>query len=113
MASHSGKKQGTSNEKPSQDKKVVEDTLLLNTIQSYFKKAAFVLAIWTVGYFKFSPSWLLFGLVVYVWNERHLAAKKNSITIAQNIALDEKRVILNGLGDLPSWVRKTIALVCL
>ncbi|XP_076437301.1 extended synaptotagmin-2-like isoform X2 [Babylonia areolata] len=87
-----------------QRKAVVEDTLLLNSVQSYFKKAAVVLAVWATGYFKFSPSWLLLGLVVYVWKEKKQAAKKNSIAIAQEIARDEKGVILARVEDLPAWV---------
>lgn len=82
----------------------MEDALLLTAVQSYFKKAALVLAVWATGYFKFSPSWLLLGLVVYVWKERHQAAKKNTIAIAQEIARDEKGVILARVEDLPSWV---------
>ncbi|KAK7092651.1 extended synaptotagmin-2-like isoform X3 [Littorina saxatilis] len=96
-----------SKESPShsqQRKAVVEDTLLLNVVQAYFKKAAVVLAVWATGYFRFSPSWLLLGLVVYVWKERHNAAKKNTIAIAQAIARDEKGVILAKVEDLPSWV---------
>lgn len=84
----------------------MEDTLLLNTVQSYFKKAALVLAVWATGYFKFSPSWLLLGLVVYVWKERHQATKRNAMAIAQEISRDEKGVILARVEDLPSWVRK-------
>lgn len=85
-------------------KAVVEDTLLLNVVQSYFKRAALVLAVWATGYFKFSPSWLLLALVVYVWKERNSAAKKHKIAIAQQIARDEKGVILARVEDLPSWV---------
>lgn len=102
-----------SKESPShsqQRKAVVEDTLLLNVVQAYFKKAAVVLAVWATGYFRFSPSWLLLGLVVYVWKERHNAAKKNTIAIAQAIARDEKGVILAKVEDLPSWVSMLIFL---
>ena len=78
--------------------------MLLNVVQSYFKKAAMVLAVWATGYFKFSPSWLLLGLVVYVWKEKQQAKKKNTIAIAQEVARDEKGVILARVEDLPSWV---------
>ena len=63
-----------------------------------------VLAVWTFGYFNYSASWLLLGLVLYVWKERHQAQKKNQIAIAQEIARDEKGVILARVEDLPSWV---------
>ena len=105
MASPRPQTPGTSKPKPAPPRKaVVEDALLLTAVQSYFKKAAVVLAVWATGYFKFSPSWLLLGLVVYVWKERHQAKKKNAIAIAQAIARDEKAVILARVEDLPSWV---------
>ncbi|KAK7485817.1 hypothetical protein BaRGS_00022917, partial [Batillaria attramentaria] len=83
---------------------VVEDALLLNAVTSYFKKAALVMAVWATGYFRFSPSWLLLALVAYVWKERQNAAKKHTIAIAQELARDEKGVILARVEDLPSWV---------
>ncbi|XP_012938317.1 extended synaptotagmin-2 [Aplysia californica] len=85
-------------------KAVVEETLLLNSVQRYFKLAGVVLGIWLVGYTRFSVSWLLLLLVVYVWKERHTKAKKHRTAIAQEIARDEKSVILARVEDLPSWV---------
>ncbi|KAL8564138.1 hypothetical protein ACOMHN_035743 [Nucella lapillus] len=104
MASRQIDNPGGSKPNAPQRKAVVEDTMLLNSVQSYFKKAAVVLAVWATGYFKFSPSWLLLGLVVYVWKEKKQAKKKNSIAIAQAIARDEKGVILARVEDLPAWV---------
>lgn len=84
--------------------RVVDDTLLLNVVTSFFKKAAVVLAVWVTGYYKFSPSWLLLGLVLYVWKERHVAARRHGIAISQQIARDERGAILARVEDLPSWV---------
>lgn len=80
------------------------DTLLLSVVQRYFKLAAQTVFVWAFGYFEFSPSWLLLGLVVYVWKERNTKAKKNQVAIAQAIARGEKDVILSHVRDLPSWV---------
>lgn len=85
-------------------KSVVEDTLLMKVIQRYFKLAGVVSVVWLVGYFRFSVSWLWLLLVVYVWKEKHNSAKRHKITISQEIARNEKDVILARVEDLPSWV---------
>ena len=45
----------------------LNETLLQNAVLKYFKFAGLALAVWGMGYFKFSPSWLLAALVAYVW----------------------------------------------
>ncbi|GFN89709.1 extended synaptotagmin-like protein 2 [Plakobranchus ocellatus] len=85
-------------------KAVVEDTLLMKVVQKYFKLAGAVSVVWLVGYFKFSVSWLWLLLVVYVWKERSTKAKQHKTAISQEIARDEKSVILARVEDLPSWV---------
>lgn len=82
----------------------VEETLLLNAVTRYFKLAGAVFGIWLVGYTRFSVSWLLLALVLYVWKERHSSKKKHKTAIAQQMARDEKSVILARVEDLPSWV---------
>ena len=94
------------NKKGKDRKAVVEDTLLLNAVQRYFKLAGVVGAVWLVGYTRFSVSWLLLALVLYVWKERTGKAKQHKTRIAQEIAKDEKSVILARVEDLPSWVSK-------
>ena len=85
-------------------KAVVEDTLLMKVVQKYFKLAGAVSVVWLVGYFKFSVSWLWLLLVVYVWKDRNTKAKQHKTAISQEIARDEKSVILARVEDLPSWV---------
>lgn len=93
-------------EKPASPKRktALDDTLLLNVVTEYFKLAGLALVVWFVGYFAFSPSWLLLGLVVYVWKEKHTREKKLKIEINQRTARDEKNEILARVEDLPSWV---------
>ncbi|XP_059176680.1 extended synaptotagmin-1-like isoform X3 [Physella acuta] len=85
-------------------KTVVEDTLLMKVVQKYFKLAGVVSAVWLVGYFKFSVSWLWLLLVFYVWKERQNKSNEHRICISQQLATDEKSVILARVEDLPSWV---------
>lgn len=86
-------------------KRALDDNLLLNLVQRYFKLAGLVLLIWFVGYFNFSPSWLLLGLIVYIWKEKHTKERQHQIQIAQQTARGEKDAILARVDDLPSWVR--------
>ncbi|KAL3835824.1 hypothetical protein ACJMK2_021294 [Sinanodonta woodiana] len=81
-----------------------EDTLLFSVIKLYFKHALLFLPVWVLGYFNFSPSWILLGLVVYVWKEKHTREQHAKIEISQAIAKNEKEVILARVADLPSWV---------
>ncbi|KAL5010091.1 hypothetical protein ScPMuIL_012396 [Solemya velum] len=85
-------------------RKALEDNLLLNLVQRYFKLAGLVLLIWFVGYFSFSPSWLLLGLIVYIWKEKHTRDRQHQIHIAQQTARGEKDAVLARVDDLPSWV---------
>ncbi|XP_041372347.1 extended synaptotagmin-2-like [Gigantopelta aegis] len=81
-----------------------EDTMLVKVVTEYFKLAGATLFVWFFGYFQFSPSWLLLGLVVYSWKAKHNKDKKWKIKIAQEIARDEREAILARVEELPSWV---------
>ncbi|CAG5126272.1 unnamed protein product, partial [Candidula unifasciata] len=85
-------------------KSIVEDTVLMNVVQRYFKLAGVASVVWLVGYFDYSVSWLWLFLVVYVWKEKHYRARKYRKLVARDIARDEKEVILARVDDLPSWV---------
>ncbi|XP_064595420.1 extended synaptotagmin-2-like isoform X2 [Liolophura sinensis] len=94
------------NEKQSSPRRktVQDETLVVKLIQQYFKYAGLVLLIWLVGYFNFSVSWLLLGLVVYVWKVKYLRHKEMRVQVAQETAKDERAAILARMDDLPSWV---------
>lgn len=88
-------------------KAVDEDMLLMKSVQRYFKLAGIASVVWLMGYFKFSVSWLWLLLVVYIWKEKHMKNRLKKITISQDIARNEKEVILARVDDLPSWVSKS------
>jgi hypothetical protein len=48
---------------PRKRKIATDDTQLLYLVTKYFKLAGVTLAIWFFGWSKFSPSWLLLGLI--------------------------------------------------
>ncbi|XP_071155273.1 extended synaptotagmin-2-like isoform X2 [Mytilus edulis] len=81
-----------------------DETQLLYLVTKYFKLAGVTLAVWFVGWTKFSPSWLLLGLVLYLWKERHVKQRHRRMKMMQQIAENEKEVILATVEDLPSWV---------
>lgn len=81
-----------------------EDTLMVSVIKRYFKYAGAALAVWGFGYQGFSPAWILLGLVVVVWKEKHTKAQERKIRISQQVAKNEKEAILATVEDLPSWV---------
>ncbi|XP_055996868.1 extended synaptotagmin-2-like isoform X4 [Ostrea edulis] len=82
----------------------IEETQLVNVVFKYFKLAGVAVGVWLSGYLNFSPSWLLIGLILYVWKERQGQRKKLQIEIRQDIARDEQSAILARVEDLPSWV---------
>ncbi|KAL4229104.1 Extended synaptotagmin-3 [Mactra antiquata] len=85
-------------------KAVTEDTLLVAVLKRYFKYASAAVAIWGFGYYNFSPAWILLGLVVVVWKEKHNKLQQKKIEISQQAARNEKEAILARVEDLPSWV---------
>ncbi|XP_045210461.2 extended synaptotagmin-2-like isoform X2 [Mercenaria mercenaria] len=85
-------------------KAVTEDTLLVSVLKRYFKYAGAAVAIWGFGYYQFSPAWILLGLVVVTWKEKHNKLQQKKIEISQHAAKNEKEAILARVEDLPSWV---------
>ena len=90
---------------PRKRKIATDDTQLLYLVTKYFKLAGVTLAIWFFGWSKFSPSWLLLGLVLYMWKDRHVKQRQHRMKMQQQMADNEKEVILATVDDLPSWVR--------
>lgn len=87
-----------------QKKLAGDETRLLPIILRYFKLAGVALAVYGFGYTQFSPSWILVGLLAYVWKEKRTQRKHLQIKIQQQIAKDEESTILARVEDLPSWV---------
>ena len=89
---------------PTKRKAQKDETLLLNVIKSYFKYASAAIAVWGFGYTGFSPAWILLGLVIVVWKEKHNKEQRRRIEISQQAAKNEQEAILARVEDLPSWV---------
>ncbi|XP_021349664.1 extended synaptotagmin-2-like isoform X3 [Mizuhopecten yessoensis] len=85
-------------------KKAADETQLLPVILRYFKLAGVALTVYGFGYTQFSPSWILIGLVAYVWKEKYTQRRQQQIKTQQLIAKDEASTILARVEDLPSWV---------
>ena len=94
-------------------KAVTEDTLLVSVLKRYFKYAGAAVAIWGFGYYQFSPAWILLGLVVITWKEKHNKLQQKKIEISQQAAKNEKEAILARVEDLPSWVSRPKMLLLL
>lgn len=84
---------------------VTDETQLLHLVTKYFKLAGVTLAVWFFGWARLSPSWLLLGLVLVLWKERHVKQKHRRMKMQQQMSENEKEVILATVDDLPSWVR--------
>ncbi|XP_074653719.1 extended synaptotagmin-2-B-like isoform X2 [Tubulanus polymorphus] len=89
---------------PVDGRQTQQNTLLLNLLILYFRLVVLLLAVWLLGYFGFSASWVMIGLFVYIFNERYKRKRQLQIEIAHELARDEKKSILARVEDLPSWV---------
>ena len=77
---------------------------LLPLLTKYFKTAGMLLFVWSIGYFRFSSTWILLGMFFYVVNEEFRKVKNAKKTFAQQAVLNEKQAILARTDELPSWV---------
>ena len=92
---------------PVQGKKTAKQGMdYLAYLIKYFKTCGFVLPIWLLGYFNFSPSWVLLGLFAYLMGEEYRKIKDSKLQMARQSVLNEKEAILARTEDLPSWVSK-------
>ena len=70
----------------------------------YFKYAGVLFLVWNVGFWRFSPSWVLLALFFYMLNEEYRKTKEARIAFAKEAMVDEKKAILARTDELPSWV---------
>ena len=76
----------------------------LQYLVKYFKQAGLLFAVWGVGWFEFSPSWVLLGLFGYMLNEEYRRVKTKKFEFAKQAVVNEKAAILARTDELPSWV---------
>lgn len=90
-----------------------EDTPLPSTselTQTWFhfaKTFVLIFPIYALGYFEFSFSWLLIGLVIFFWWRRNTGGKYSRLSRALAFFEQEERSAKQALttSDLPPWVR--------
>uniref|UniRef100_A0A4W5L5U8 Extended synaptotagmin 2 n=1 Tax=Hucho hucho TaxID=62062 RepID=A0A4W5L5U8_9TELE len=65
-----------------------------------------IFPIYVLGYFEFSFSWLLIGLVIFFWWRRNTGGKNTRLYRALAFFEQEERTVKQSLttSDLPSWV---------
>uniref|UniRef100_A0A8C8FL07 Extended synaptotagmin-2 n=1 Tax=Oncorhynchus tshawytscha TaxID=74940 RepID=A0A8C8FL07_ONCTS len=65
-----------------------------------------IFPIYVLGYFEFSFSWLLIGLVIFFWWRRNTGCKNTRLYRALAFFEQEERTVKQSLtaSDLPSWV---------
>ncbi|XP_071788056.1 extended synaptotagmin-2-like isoform X1 [Asterias amurensis] len=79
-------------------------TDMLNLLKKHGVSFSMLLAVWGMGYFRFSWSWLLLGTVLMVWRERNGQNKRLTMELARRATLNERQTIRSAVNNLPSWV---------
>ncbi|XP_042254872.1 extended synaptotagmin-2 isoform X1 [Thunnus maccoyii] len=79
---------------------------LTHTWVHFAKTFVLIFPIYALGYFEFSFSWLLIGLVVFFWWRRNTGGKYSRLSRALAFFEQEERSVKQSLttSDLPSWV---------
>ncbi|VEL08330.1 unnamed protein product [Protopolystoma xenopodis] len=79
---------------------------IIQIASSYSRVFFGCLSIWSLGYFRFSPSWLAIGTLAYILFNRTRTKRKLVISTLKTIGKDEKNAIIQNIGahELPSWV---------
>ena len=78
---------------------------LLPLLMKFFKLSGIGLAVWLVGYTKFSFLWIVIALFLYVSNLEYKKLKANRRLYTQQATRNEQEAISARLSDLPSWVK--------
>ncbi|KAM9417857.1 extended synaptotagmin-2-like isoform 5-T5 [Salvelinus alpinus] len=79
---------------------------LTQTWIQFTKTFVLIFPIYVLGYFEFSFSWLLIGLVIFFWWRRNTGGKDTRMYRALAFFEQEERTVQQSLttSDLPSWV---------
>lgn len=78
---------------------------LTHTWAHFVKTFVLIFPIYALGYFEFSFSWLLIGLVIFFWWRRNTGGKYNRLHRALSFFEQEERGVKSlTTSDLPSWV---------
>eukprot|EP00064_Thunnus_orientalis_P018796 superscaffoldBa00004453_g18902 len=87
---------------------------LTHTWVHFAKTFVLIFPIYALGYFEFSFSWLLIGLVVFFWWRRNTGGKYSRLSRALAFFEQEERSVKQSLttSDLPSWEQEEQELSC-
>uniref|UniRef100_A0A4W6FJQ7 Extended synaptotagmin 2 n=2 Tax=Lates calcarifer TaxID=8187 RepID=A0A4W6FJQ7_LATCA len=79
---------------------------LTQTWVHFAKTFVLIFPIYALGYFEFSFSWLLIGLVIFFWWRRNTGGKHSRLSRALAFFEQEERSVKQSLttSDLPPWV---------
>lgn len=78
---------------------------LAQTWVHFLKTFVLIFPIYALGYFEFSLSWLLIGLVIFFWWRRNTGGKHSRLKRALSFFDQEERSVKTlTTSDLPSWV---------
>ncbi|XP_023153412.2 extended synaptotagmin-2-A isoform X2 [Amphiprion ocellaris] len=88
------------------DSPVSSTSELTQTWVHFAKTFVLIFPIYALGYFEFSFSWLLIGLVIFFWWRRNTGGKHSRVSRALAFFEQEERSAKQGLttSDLPPWV---------
>uniref|UniRef100_A0A3Q2XX33 Extended synaptotagmin 2 n=1 Tax=Hippocampus comes TaxID=109280 RepID=A0A3Q2XX33_HIPCM len=91
---------------PDDDSPVSATRELAQTWVQFAKTFVLIFPIYALGYFEFSFSWMLIGLVVYFWWRRYAGGKRSRLSRALAFLEREEKSLATGLttSDLPPWV---------
>lgn len=83
---------------------------LTQTWVHFAKTFVLIFPIYALGYFEFSFSWLLIGLVIFFWWRRNTGGKQSRLSRALAFFEQEERSAKCALttSDLPPWVRRIL-----
>ncbi|XP_067341995.1 extended synaptotagmin-2 isoform X2 [Channa argus] len=89
-----------------EDRPVSSTSELTQTWVHFAKTFVLIFPIYALGYFEFSFSWLLFGLVVFFWWRRNTGGKHSRLRRALAFLGQEETSVKQSLAtsDLPPWV---------
>ncbi|XP_041823468.1 extended synaptotagmin-2 isoform X2 [Melanotaenia boesemani] len=87
-----------------EDAPVSSTSELTQTWVHFAKTFVLIFPIYVLGYFEFSFSWLLIGLVIFFWWRRNSGGKLNRLSRALAFFDQEERSASLTTSDLPQWV---------
>ncbi|XP_067843394.1 extended synaptotagmin-3-like [Heptranchias perlo] len=78
---------------------------LMDLLTHFAKAFVYLFPVYLTGYFGLSLTWIVFGLLMWIWWKRNRSWKFARLQAAFQLLEDEKFVITNEIKhDLPAWV---------